>query len=80
MKEWNELIRIMSGELKVQISLSLQNNKDKTKNAEDSHLVLVFKLCLRAYYHPHFSKIITKINKQNRQQHNNNIKTKKVYS
>lgn len=70
----------MSGELKLHISLSLQNKIKTNKNAKDNHLFPVFKLCLRPYHNPHFSKILTKVNKTDKQQYNNNIKTRRVYN
>ena len=74
-------LRITSGELKCQISLSLQNKiKTKTKqNAKNNNLFSVFKLCVRLYHHPHIPKTITKISKKDKQR-NDNIKTRKVYS
>lgn len=70
----------MSGELKLQI-WSLEN-KIKTKQNKILNTIIYFLfLCLRPYHYPHFSKIITKINKQKRQyNNNNNIKTREVYS
>lgn len=49
------------------ITWSLQSKIKTKQNAKDNHLFPVFKLCLKPYYHPHFSKAIAKLNKQKRQ-------------